>query len=117
MIDHGKFADTVKERGGTVPPNLIRLPCTDNPTGHPAPTPLKLADMVVRYLCPPGGKVLDPWAGSGTIGVACRDAKARDGSPAPREYVAIEKHWEWVEKARKRLAGEAGHTGCGREPS
>lgn len=32
-----------------------------------APFPLKLADFIIRTFCKPNGKVLDPFAGSGTV--------------------------------------------------
>ena len=38
--------------------------------GHPCPRPLDGVRYAIRALCPPGGVVLDPFAGSGTTGVA-----------------------------------------------
>lgn len=40
---------------------------------HPTVKPLALMAWLVRLLCPPGGTVLDPFAGSGTTGQAARD--------------------------------------------
>jgi hypothetical protein len=34
--------------------------------GHPAPFPEELVRRALRHACPPGGVVLDPFAGSGT---------------------------------------------------
>lgn len=39
---------------------------------HPTVKPVELMRWLVRLVCPPGGVVLDPFAGSGTTGVACR---------------------------------------------
>lgn len=39
---------------------------------HPTVKPLDLMHWLVRLVTPPGGVVLDPFAGSGTTGVACR---------------------------------------------
>jgi DNA modification methylase len=39
---------------------------------HPTPMALDLALHLIRLSCPPGGRVLDPFAGSGTTGVAAR---------------------------------------------
>lgn len=39
---------------------------------HPTPMALDLARFLVCLACPPGGTVLDPFAGSGTTGVAAR---------------------------------------------
>lgn len=35
--------------------------------GHPAVTPIAVADWWCRYLLPPGGALLDPFCGSGTM--------------------------------------------------
>lgn len=40
--------------------------------GHPTVKPLALIQWLVRLLTPPGGTVLDPFAGSGTTGQAAR---------------------------------------------
>jgi adenine specific DNA methylase Mod len=44
---------------------------------------------------PKGGTVLDPFAGSGTTGVACKNLN--------RNYILIEKEPEYVEIIKKRL--------------
>ena len=64
---------------------------------HPTVKPLKL----MEYLCkltktPGGGIVLDPFAGSGTTGLAARNTG--------RPFILIEKEAEYVELARKRLS-------------
>lgn len=38
-------------------------------TDHPTVTPIALARYLIKLVCPPGGKVLDPFAGTGSIGV------------------------------------------------
>jgi len=38
---------------------------------HPTVKPLALMQYLIRLITPPGGIVLDPFAGSGTTGVAC----------------------------------------------
>lgn len=38
---------------------------------HPCQFPVALAERLVRALCPKGGVVLDPYAGSASTGVAC----------------------------------------------
>ena len=37
---------------------------------HPTVKPVKLMQWLCRMVTPPGGKVLDPFAGSGTTGMA-----------------------------------------------
>jgi site-specific DNA-methyltransferase (adenine-specific) len=39
---------------------------------HPTQKPLALVEPLLLYACPKGGHVLDPFAGSGTIGLAAR---------------------------------------------
>ena len=55
-------------------------------TGYPTQKPLALLDLLVRACCPPGGMVLDPCCGSGTMLVAAvnagRNALGLDISPA-----------------------------------
>ena len=63
------------ERGGTTPFNLLPIANTNSVDsagshGHGAGTPIKLVDWWMRYICPPGGTVLDPFIGSGTTALA-----------------------------------------------
>lgn len=66
---------------------------------HPTIKPLSLMEWLVKLVCPPGGLVLDPFAGSGTTGLAAE----RTG----RRYVLIEREAEYVEMARQRFQDEA----------
>jgi hypothetical protein len=71
-MDYARAAQASLRRGGTTPFNVIQLGFESGPDlaashGHGAGTPMNLADWWVRYLCPPGGTVLDPFSGSGTI--------------------------------------------------
>ena len=45
--------------------------------GHPAPFPVELAERLIRLYGYPGCHVLDPFAGSGTVGVAARKLGCR----------------------------------------
>ena len=64
--------------------------------GHGAGTPIALARWWVRYVCPPGGLVLDPFLGSGTTAMAC----VAEG----RRCVGVERHPPYVEICRRRIA-------------
>jgi len=62
---------------------------------HPTVKPLKLMRWLARLLCPPGGTVLDPFAGSGSTGAAC----VLEG----RRFVGIEREGRYVPIACARI--------------
>lgn len=64
---------------------------------HPTVKPVSLMQWLCRLITPPGGTVLDPFAGSGTTGAACR----LDGFRA----VLIEREAEYQQDIRNRFAG------------
>lgn len=66
---------------------------------HPTQKPELLLAPIVEYSCPPGGMVLDCFAGSGTTGAT---AKALD-----RDAILIELDSFYVEVARERIASAA----------
>lgn len=56
---------------------------------HPAPMPMDLAKYLVSLSAPPGGVVLDPFAGSGTTLLAARDrARCSVGIETGPDYIA-----------------------------
>lgn len=63
---------------------------------HPTQKPLELMRWLVRLVTPPGGTVLDPFAGSGTTGLATLAGDFR--------AVLIEREPEYVAIIRRRLA-------------
>jgi hypothetical protein len=104
---HGKsttITRSAENRGGVTPFNVLPIGSdarwSGGTHGHGASTPLSLCDWWTRYLVPPGGAVLDPFAGSGTVGMAA----LRRGCT----FVGIEKESAYVEIARKRLAEAQG---------
>lgn len=62
---------------------------------HPTVKPLDLMRFLVRMVCPPGGLVLDPFAGSGTTGLACRQEGMR--------AILIEREVEYLPDIARRL--------------
>ena len=72
-----------------------RLSTENNKYGHYAAYPMKLVETPVLAGCPPGGIVLDPFAGSGTTAIVAR----RLG----RGYILIEPNPEYAEIIRQRL--------------
>ena len=66
---------------------------------HPTVKPIDLKRWLARLITPPGGTVLDPFAGSGTTGAACR----LEGFSA----VLIEREAEYQQDIRNRFATSA----------
>ncbi len=62
---------------------------------HPTVKPLALMRWLAKLVCPPGGTILDPFAGSGTTLLAAQE----EGFSA----VGIEREAEYVEIAKKRI--------------
>jgi DNA modification methylase len=95
-----RAARTAAERGGVTPFNLFPVGNGQGRDRHGAATPLPLCDWWVRYLVPPAGTVLDPFAGSGTVGVAALQRG--------HTFTGVEKMPAYVRIARKRLTELAG---------
>ena len=75
-------------------------PASRERTGYPTQKPVRLLERIVAASSRPGDLVLDPYAGSGTTGVAA----ARLG----RRWLLVDRNPAAVAIARERLAGEAG---------
>lgn len=63
---------------------------------HPTVKPIELMRWLVRLVTPLNGTVLDPFAGSGTTGIACRYEL--------REFIGIEREADYVQIAERRIA-------------
>ncbi|MFC5372950.1 DNA-methyltransferase [Brevundimonas faecalis] len=63
---------------------------------HPTVKPVDLMAYLCRLVTPPGGTVLDPFAGSGSTGMAC----LREGF----DCILIEREAEYVADIKRRLA-------------
>jgi DNA modification methylase len=64
-------------------------------TSHPNEKSLQWMRQLVRVVCPPDGCVLDPWAGSGTTGVACVNED--------RRFLGVEVDAKWAALASSRI--------------
>lgn len=72
--------------------NFGKLPQAN---GHPTVKPLKLCEWLVRLICPPGGVVLDPFMGSGSIGCAAVTQRFR--------FIGIDQDFDYTTIARRRI--------------
>lgn len=95
----GRCIQTANDRGGSTPFNMVPI---SSGTGkkqksvHGAATPMALSRWMVSYITPPGGVVLDPFAGSATIG----EAALMHGF----QYIGIERIEEYYQEASNRLS-------------
>jgi DNA modification methylase len=76
---------------------LTRTPELRRRWGHPVPKPVPVMAALVRLACPPGGVLLDPFAGTGSTLVAAR----RTG----RWSIGLELEERWCRTAARRLRG------------
>jgi DNA modification methylase len=96
---NSRIADTVGERGGSTPFNLIPVAAGVTATtniNHSATTPYDVAAWWVKYLLPPQGVLLDCFAGSGSMLAAGLDFGAS-------KVIGIEKQKKYLKIAAKRI--------------
>jgi DNA modification methylase len=77
--------------------------------GHPCPKPLEWMRWLIKLTTRPGETVLDPFAGSGTTGIACLHTG--------RKFIGIEISPDYHAIARKRLAEVDGPLFAAVQPS
>lgn len=76
--------------------NIVRIPkILPRADQHPTVKPVSLVEHFLHLHTKPGDLVLDPFAGSGTTGVAC----ARSG----RRFLGFELDKHWVDVANQRI--------------
>lgn len=63
--------------------------------GHPAPFPVELPRRCIKLFSFEGDRVMDPFMGSGTTGVVCRELK--------RKFLGIEVDSHYFKTARERI--------------
>ncbi len=82
-----------------LPSNVLSLALVGKNKGHPAVFPVELPLFFIKLLSPENGLIADPFAGSGTTGIAA--------SSLNRSSILIESNPEYCEEMRKRLSTEA----------
>jgi len=97
----GRIAQSVRDKQGKVTPyNLLPISNVDpresaGAWGHGAGTPYALCDFWTRYIVPRDGVALDPFAGTGTTGLAAKYQR--------KSWIGIEAMPEYAEIARLRV--------------
>jgi site-specific DNA-methyltransferase (adenine-specific)/site-specific DNA-methyltransferase (cytosine-N4-specific) len=82
-----------------LPSNVLSLAVVGTNKNHPAVFPVELPSFFIKLLCPEDGLVADPFAGSGTTGVAALLLE--------RDCVLIDNNDEYYQEAIQRLRDEA----------
>ena len=99
-----------KARAGKLPTDTwwhtIVSPTGKEKLGYPTQKPLGVLSRIVRASCPPGGLVLDFFAGSGTTGAAAL--------AAGRQFILIDSNPEAIAVMKRRFDGMLGveFVGC-----
>lgn len=94
-IDAGHY---VSEDGGPRMMRSVLYACNAHGKAfHPTQKPLEIILPIIRYSVPPGGSVIDPFMGSGSVGVGCRVEE--------RGYIGIELDAKHFGTAKRRMEG------------
>lgn len=86
-------------RDTVLPSNVVTVPLVGKNMGHPAVFPIDLPLFFIKLLCPENGLVVDPFAGSGTTGLAAATLN--------RPCVLVDNNTQYCHVASERLQREA----------
>lgn len=96
-VHTGAIGDVGYSDDGTrLLPSVLKVRSMHHRAIHPTEKPIGILDPLIRYSCPPGGLVLDPFAGSGST----LDAARATG----RRAIGIEAREEYCEAIARRLS-------------
>ena len=101
----GKNVSNWVGRDMVYPTNVLHMATESSNTGHSAAFPVGLPGWFVELFTQPGDIVLDPFIGSGTTAVACKQLG--------RKYVGIEILSEFCDVSRERIAATHPDGGIG----
>ncbi len=77
---------------------------TQRRNSHPTVKPVRLCQWLIRLVLPPGSVLIDPFMGSGSMGVAAARERVR--------YIGIENDPQWLPLAEARIIHEIGLLGA-----
>lgn len=87
-IEAGSY--TSEDGGPRLQRSVIYVRSEHGRAEHPTQKPEGIIEPLLKYSCPAGGTVFDPFAGSGAIGVvACKNGMRFIGAELNPEYAAI----------------------------
>lgn len=86
-----------KNKELVLPGNTVSVPLVGKNMGHPAVFPIGLPYFFIKLFTKEGDNVLDPFAGSGTTGIAAIELK--------RNAVLIDNKEEYINVMKKRFTG------------
>jgi len=92
----GYGPSTWTETGTRLVESVLHAPKDRTGSINPTEKPVSVLELLISYACPPGGTILDPFAGSGSTAVAARHTG--------RSAVLIEKREEQCETTARRLS-------------
>lgn len=95
----GATSYTSEDGGPRLMRSVLHVRSEHGTAQHPTQKPYGIVAPLLAYSCPPGGLVLDPFAGSGTTGLCAKVAGQR--------AILIEVNAEYAETARWRIADDA----------
>jgi len=81
-----------------LPANVLTAAVVGRNKGHPAVFPMELPTFFINLLSPEGGLIVDPFAGSGTTGLAAMSLG--------RNCILIDNNYTYYQEAVKRLHSE-----------
>lgn len=84
-------------KGFVLPGNTVKVPLVGKNMGHPAAFPVGLPEFFIKLFTKPGDRVLDPFAGSGSTGVAAEQLD--------RNVVLIDNKEDYFQTMKSRLKG------------
>ncbi len=94
LDDSQTYGDTMNPEG-KIPGDVFEVTTKPFPGAHFAVYPPELCEKPIKATCPPGGVVLDPFAGAGTTLLKAKELN--------RDFVGIELSAEYADIARSRL--------------